>query len=61
MKGETNMSDVKQLALEVFEGREEAEKRIPKVIEENLDNYVKKIIEIFKIYTFININYKFTH
>lgn len=43
------MSDVKQLALEVFEGREEAEKRIPKVIEENLENYVKKIIEIFKI------------
>ncbi len=43
------MSDVKQLALEVFEGREEAEKRIPKVVVENLEDYVKKIIEIFKI------------
>lgn len=43
------MSDVKQLALEAFEGREEAEKRIPKVVEENLEDYVKKIIEIFKI------------
>lgn len=43
------MSDVKQLALEAVEGRKEAEKRIPKVIAENLEDYVKKIIEIFKI------------
>lgn len=43
------MSDVKQLALEAVEGRKEAEKRIPKVISENLEDYVKKIIEIFKI------------
>lgn len=43
------MSDVKQLALEAVEGRKEAEKRIPKVIAENLEDHVKKIIEIFKI------------
>lgn len=43
------MENVKKLALEVFEGREEAEKRIPKVILENLEDYVKNIIEIFKI------------
>lgn len=30
------MSDVKQLALEAVEGRKKAEKRIPKVIAENL-------------------------
>lgn len=33
------MSDVKQLALEAVEGRKEAEKRIPKVIAENLAEY----------------------
>ena len=44
------MSDVKQLALEAVEGRKEAEKRIPKVIAENLEDHVKKIIEIFKIF-----------
>lgn len=43
------MSNVKQLALEAVEGRKEAENRIPKVIEENLEDYVRKIIEIFKI------------
>lgn len=43
------MENVKKLALEVFEGRKEAEKRIPKVILENLEDYVKNIIEIFKI------------
>lgn len=36
------MSDVKQLALEAVEGRKEAEKRIPKVIAENLEDHVKK-------------------
>lgn len=42
------MSDIKQLALEVFEGREEAEKRIPAKVTD-LEDYVRKIIEIFGI------------
>lgn len=43
------MEDVKKLALEAFEGREEAEKKRSKELLENLEDYVKKIIEIFKI------------
>lgn len=46
------MEDVKKfrnLELEVFEGWEKAEKRMPKNIEGNLEDYVRKILEIFKI------------
>lgn len=45
------MNDVRKLALDIFEGREEAEKRITKkeVKKEILENYVKGILDIFKI------------
>lgn len=43
------MSDVKQLALEVFEERSEAENRISNNSTEVLEDCIESIIEIFKI------------
>lgn len=45
------MTDLRKIASEVFEGREEAEKRIAKGEAKNriLEDYVKEILKIFKI------------
>lgn len=45
------MNDVRALALDVFEGRKKAEKRIVKgeTKKEILEDYVKEILDIFKI------------